>query len=277
VTQRRVVAVLSGGGVKAAAHVGAWRALQEAGLDPTHVVGTSMGAIVGAALAAGRGPVELAKQVRALRRRDVASLNPVVILAGIRARSVLRSGPLRSVIERLVPARRFEDLRLPLTVTATDLDSGRLMLYGASGDDVPLIDALYASAALPVYYPATIIAGRRVGDGGIRGALPLDAAARVGGDLVVAIDVGPGFEERNGPPPRHVPGLIRAHGDATGILMAQATQDTLERWRSADGLPPLVYVRPKVERGATFELRAIDEYERRGYEKTVECLAGYDR
>jgi len=267
---------MSGGGVKAAAHVGAWRAILEAGLEPSHVVGTSMGAIIGAALAAGRSPDDLAADVAGIKRGDVAAFNPLALVAGIKARSVLRAGPLRKVIERIVPARRFDELRLPLTTTATDLDTGELILFGAGGEEAPLIDALYAGAALPLYYPPTVIGGRRLGDGGIRTVLPLEVAAEIACDLVVAIDVGPGFEERQGPPPKLVPGLIRAHGDATGILMAQATQRTLRWWRRSETLPPLVYVRPPVDRGSTFELRQMSLYEQRGYQATREQLQDAD-
>ena len=267
-TQPQVVVVMSGGGVKTAAHVGAWRALREVGLEPSHIVGTSMGAIVGAALASGRSPEALASDLAGIKRGDVAALNPLALLAGIRARSVLRAAPLRRVIERIVPARRFDELRLPLTTTATDLDTGDLALFGAGGEEAPLLDVLYAGAALPMYYPPTVIGGRRLGDGGIRAVLPLEVAARIACDLVVAIDVGPGFEERRGPPPKLVPGLIRAHGDAIGILMAQATQRTLQWWQRAEALAPLVYVRPPVDRGATFEVRQMRLYEQRGYEAT---------
>ncbi len=267
----RVVLVLSGGGVKAAAHIGAWRAIIEAGLVPSRIVGTSMGAIIGAALASGRSPDSLSDAVSSITRSDVASINPLALFAGIRARSVLRASPLRRTIERIAPARRFGDLEIPLTVTATDLDSGELVLFGTGGEDAPLIDVLYAGAALPVYYPSTVINGRRLGDGGIRAVLPLVVAAQCPCDLVIAIDVGPGFEDRGGAAPR-VPPLMRAHGDAVGILMAGATQSTLEWWRRTEGLPQLLYVRPRVESGVTFEVEKIRDYESRGYLAATEML-----
>jgi NTE family protein len=275
VSVSRVVLVFSGGGVKAAAHIGAWRAITEAGLVPSRIVGTSMGAIIGAALASGCSPDVLSEKVSSIKRGDVASLNPLALLAGIRARSVLRASPLQRTIGHVVPARRFSDLELPLTVTTTDLDSGELVVFGAGGEDAPLIDVLYASAALPVYYPSTVINGRRLGDGGIRSVLPLEIAAKAPCDLVIAIDTGPGFEERSGAAPR-VPPLMRAHGDAVGILMAAATQRTLEWWRRTDGLPRLLYLRPKVESGVTFEVEKIRDYESRGYTAAVEMLQNED-
>ena len=270
-----MVLVFSGGGVKAAAHIGAWRAITEAGMAPSRIVGTSMGAIIGAALASGCSPDDLSEKVSSIKRGDVAALNPLALFAGIRARSVLRASPLRRTIERIVPARRFADLEIPLTVTTTDLDSGKQVLFGAGGEDAPLVDVLYASAALPVYYPSTVINGRRLGDGGIRSVLPLEVAAKAPCDFVIAIDTGPGFEERGGAAPR-IPPLMRAHGDAVGILMAGTTQSTLEWWRRTDGLPKLLYLRPKVESGVTFEVEKIRDYESRGYLAAVEMLQNED-
>src|SRR3989454_10456412 len=112
-------------------------------------------------------------------------------------------------------------MQIPLTITATDLDSGELVLFGALGQDAPLIDALYASCALPLYLPPLTIGGRRLGEGGLRAVLGLDAARRVPADLVVAVDVGPGFDE---PPVAHkapVPPLVRAHGEATFAVGAR--------------------------------------------------------
>jgi NTE family protein len=270
-----MVVVLSGGGVKAAAHIGAWRAITEAGMVPSRVVGTSMGAIIGAALASGCSPDDLSEKVSSIKRGDVAALNPLALFAGIRARSVLRASPLRRTIEHIVPARRFADLEIPLTVTTTDLDSGEQVLFGSGGEDAPLVDVLYASAALPVYYPSTVINGRRLGDGGIRSVLPLEVAATAPCDFVIAIDTGPGFEERGGAAPR-IPPLMRAHGDAVGILMAGTTQSTLEWWRRTDGLPRLLYLRPKVESGVTFEVEKIRDYESRGYLAAIEMLQNED-
>src|SRR3989442_1418825 len=93
---------------------------------------------------------------------------------------------------RLVPGTCFAELQIPLTITTTDLDSGELVLFGALGQDGPLVDALYASCALPLYFPPQSIGGRRLGDGGLRAVLGLDAVRRVPADLVGAVDGGPG-------------------------------------------------------------------------------------
>src|SRR5438132_13411451 len=191
----RVVAVFGGGGAKSLAHAGAWRALLEAGLQPFHIVGTSMGAVIGAALAAGSTYQRIVDIALSLQRRDLAALDAWSLAKGVFAGSILKPDPLKRTIARLVPATRFGDMQIPLTVTATDLDSGELVLFGALGQDAPLVEVLYASCALPLYFPPGRIDGRRLADGGLRAALPLGPASTSPADLVVAIDVGPGFDE----------------------------------------------------------------------------------
>src|SRR3989440_10354400 len=190
-----VVGVFGGGGAKSLACLGAWKALTEAGLTPSHLVGTSMGAVVAAACASGATYDEIVIAARSLSQRDVARVDPLALVKGAFATHLLKPAGLRRAIERFVPATRFDQLRIPLTITATDLDSGELVLFGdvraqhaaPLHDAVPLHDALYASCALPLYFPPAVINGRRLADGGLRAVLALDAARPIPDELVVAV------------------------------------------------------------------------------------------
>ena len=266
-----MVAVLSGGGAKAIAHVGAWKAIREAGGELTHIVATSMGAVIGAALAAGATADEVAMAARSLSRKDVAPLDAASLLKGVFASHILKAEGLRRTVARFVPAQSFAQLKIPLTVTATDLDSGELVLFGALGQDVPLHDALYASCALPLYYPPARLDGRRLADGGLRAVLPLAPAQRIPADLVVAVHVGPGFDEVL-PPDRRtaIPALIRAHGEAERIMMAAQAERAIVEWpRDA---AKLVVVRPVAEREATFAVGEMDRYLEAGYREAKRAL-----
>ena len=260
-----VVAVLSGGGAKAAAHIGAVRALLEADMRPSRYIATSMGAVVAAGFAAGLGPDEVLDRFVQAGGIGIAR-SPLAVLGSLHLHALMRPAPLRRAMERFIPARAFSDLRLPLTVTATDLDSGERVLFGAGGRDVPLADALMASCALPLFYPPVVIAGRRMGDGGLRGVLPLELVP-LDADRVVAVDIGPGFDELEGGPSPY-PALLRAHSEATGILMAAHTVMELELWRAGPSRPPLLYVRPAVERDATFRVDRARAYAAEGYRAT---------
>lgn len=280
----RVVAVLSGGGAKAVAHLGALRALAEAGLGPAQYVGCSMGAVIAAGVAAGLTPDEMLARVVRITRKDVAAPARLAILGGLYLPSLLLAEPLRRTIAGLVPAASFGELRVPLTVVAVDLDSGARICFGAGGRAAPLVDALYASCALPMYYPPGIIEGRRYADGGLRGPLPLEVAAAAASaasasasaheaSLVVAVDIGPGFDDEAAPPAAPLPTMVRAHNEATGILMAEASALQLALWRADASRPPLLYIRPRVERHATFRVDRMPLYAEEGYRAAREAIA----
>ncbi len=266
----RVVVVLSGGGAKAAAHVGAMKALEERGVRPHGFVGTSMGAVVAACFATGLPYEEVLKRLLALTRRDVARMSPT-LLFGPYADSLLRLDVLRRGIGRLVPARRFSELRVPLTVTAVDVDTGELVVFGAGGDtEVPLVEALAASCALPVFYPPLTLHGRRLADGGLRAVLPLEVAASFDPDVMVAVRVGPSFaaepsERGNAGPP-----LLQAHNQAMRTLMAAQTDRDIATF--AAGPIPLIVIEPRIERAATFAVGRAITFVEDGYRAAAAAL-----
>ncbi|HEX6617086.1 MAG TPA: patatin-like phospholipase family protein [Gemmatimonadales bacterium] len=264
--------VLSGGGAKTAAHLGAVRALAETGRSTARYVATSMGAVIAAGLAAGVAHDAMLERLTEVGARGIVR-DPFAPVAGLWARSLLRPGPFRRAVEAVVPARRFGELMVPLTVAVVDLGSGALLLFGAGGEDAPLVDVLCATCALPIYFPPVALAGRRCGDGGLRGVLPLEAAARVATEPVVAVDVGPGADALGDEPPPPVPPVVRAHDEAVGTLMAATTAAQLVAWRAEPSRPPLVYVRPAVERNATFRVERMRRYAEEGYRAARAALA----
>lgn len=283
----KVVLVLSGGGAKAIAHAGAFHALEQADLVPSHIVATSMGSVIGAALASGMPFDQVRQRAMGLRRKDIAPFDPKLLVVGLFARSLFPATALRRAIAKIVPKARFEYLRIPLTVTAVDVDSGELLLLGGTerrisdlerrGRDIELEDALYASCALPLYFPPLEADGRRLADGGLRAVLPLEAARALvpDADLFVAVDVGPGFDERppagvaDGPRPL-IPHVVRTHGEALRIMMADQTQRVIAEWPK-DG-PRLVYVRAVAETEATFATDRVQDHVEMGYQAMKKAL-----
>lgn len=131
---------LGGGGARGWAHIGVARGLDRLGLRPTRIVGTSMGAIIGAGMAAGRTPEQMEE---AARRTEVYRLMRRGRLALFDARPLLE----RTVAELGDP--RIEDLSIPLGITTYDLVAGRPRLI-TSGS---LVDALERSIAVPFFLP----------------------------------------------------------------------------------------------------------------------------
>jgi predicted acylesterase/phospholipase RssA len=111
----------------------------------------------------------------------------------------------------------------------------------------------------------------------LRSPLPLEPAAELGADLVIAVDAGPGFDEAGEamPPRTRLPPLIEAHNDAVGTMMAALAAEQLARWRLEPGRPPLLYVRPRVERHATFRVDRLADYFAEGERAMTEALANW--
>jgi len=274
----RVVLVLSGGGMKAMAQVGVLRAMDEAGLKPTEIVGTSAGALVGALVASGLPYEEIVPRVFSVGRRELAALARWSVLArGLSAPSVLRPQPVESLLRRLIPVSSFAALRLPLRIAAVDADAGELVVFGAGGrTDCTVVEAVMASMALPLYLPPVRIGGRRFVDGGLLEVLPLDVAAQAAADLVVAVDVGP---VAAAPPPGTLlgPALLAAHDRAMAIVMASQRARAVAAWRSAERRPPLVLVEPDVDPYGTFAFGRTAEFIEAGYRAGHAALAGRGR
>ena len=286
----KVVLVLSGGGVKALAHAGAFRALEQANIVPSHIVATSMGAVVGAALGAGMPFDQIRRRAMGIRRKDVAPFDPLLLVKGLFTRSLFPASALRTAIARIAPPARFESLKIPLTVTAVDVDSGELLLLGGRarrGQDIDLADALYATCALPLYFPPLEVDGRRLADGGLRAVLPLGPALELekDADLFVAVNVGPGFDERPPSPPSgdgnqaqppeatapaRIPAVVRTHGEAMRVMMADQTERMLAEWPKNG--PRLIYVRAVAETEATFAVDRVQAYVEMGYQATKKAL-----
>jgi NTE family protein len=270
---RAITAVLSGGGAKAAAHLGALQVLRGAGLVPSRYVGTSMGAVIAAMIAAGLTPGEVTDRLLAVRRGDIFRLDRTSLWRGLFARSLLRPEPFRRVLESLVPATAFSELTVPLSVTATDLDSGALLVFGEGGETVPLLDALCASSALPPFFPPYRLTGRRCADGGLRAVVPLEVAGRFPADLVIAIDVGAGFDTAIEPDARPAPALLQLQNDAQRVLMASNTSAQHALWLATPGRPSLLWIRPQVRRGETFATEQLRWYLAEGERAARAALA----
>ncbi|MES2304672.1 MAG: patatin-like phospholipase family protein [Gemmatimonadota bacterium] len=268
----RVVLVLSGGGAKAAAHLGAARALYEAGIRPVHFVGTSMGGVIAVALASGEEPAAILDRFARVKQHDVIAPERLQLFKGIWARALLKTGPLREAIRRIIPVQRFAELTTPVTVTATEVKSGREVAFGTGGEDAPILDVLVATCALPPYFAAAPVNGREFYDGGLRAVVPLRQARSIACDFVIAIHVGPAFDEQ-GAPVQVPPPFVAAADTAIGWLMAGSTELMREHWELDPGAPPLIWLRPISDRAATFAMEKIPEYAEAGYLSMQKALA----
>ena len=257
----KTILVLGGGGVKGMTHAGAWRALVEAGVKISEVVGTSIGALVGACLAAGQGFDELSEAAMALRKADIVLLNRwALLINGIRQTSIFQREPLQGYIESVLPVTRFDELNLPLSVNAVDLETGAMTWFGAGGrDDVSLADAIYASCALPLFYPPAVIDGRYYVDGGVVDSLAVQRAADRGAELIIAVDAGAGKVRDSEDTVQK--GLVAIHHRVTEIMGYAKKREVLDNWEG----PRLIYVRPELDGYSTFDFGRTEFFLEEGY------------
>ncbi len=252
VTDRPIGLALGGGGALGFAHVKALQAFDELGLKPSIIAGTSMGAIMGAFYAAGFTGAEIEVFLRDLRhrRREL-----VTSMWKARPRTVRNLfGPLRSTAGQLSAdavllafgnrlPETFEDLKIPLTVVATDFYGWRETTFSSG----PLIPAVAASMAIPFIFRPVVIGGRPLVDGGIINPLPFDHAMPEGG-ICVAIDL---VLRKTGEPIR-VPKRLEALVGSTMIMMHAVTDEKLKR------VKPDILIEPPVEHFGGLEFGKVE-------------------
>src|SRR5687767_3611823 len=147
----RTVLVLGGGGMRGMAHIGILKALRTLGIEYDAIVGTSIGSLVGA-MAAGGYPIEkIESLVASVQKEDYFRLNFVkFLLKGTQARSMYRGDTFKQSLKRILPPMTFAQMKVPFYCNAVRLETGGAVFWGTPGlDDIPLVDAVYSSCALP--------------------------------------------------------------------------------------------------------------------------------
>ena len=252
---RTFTLVLSGGGLKGLAHIGVFRALEERGLSPGLVVGSSIGSLIGAAWTSGTPVSQMEERALRVRRRDVFQVARVdMAFRRLQAPALYRREPLEALIDGLVGPVTFRELPRRLLVNTTDLQSGMQVMWGLPGLlDARVADAVAASCALPGLFPPQTILGRSYVDGAVVENLPVRTAA----------SLAPGAHHRAStwPPPsvrraaHETEGFAATYIRGLEIVMQTQIEGQLRDWKG----PPLVLVQPRVEHISMFAFDQTEE------------------
>jgi len=178
--RKKIGLALSGGGARGFAHIGVLKVLAEHSITFDMIAGTSAGAIIGGALAAGLSVGDLVAMSEKIGYTNV--MRPTVSLGGM-----FSNVPLGQFLLRHLPVSRFEDLAIPFSAVAFDLANSEKVILSGSGD---LIPAIRASCAVPgIFAPVRDKRGHLLVDGGVASPMPTDVVRAMGADLVIAVDL----------------------------------------------------------------------------------------
>jgi len=307
---RRVGLALGSGGARGWAHLGVLQALREKGIAVECVAGTSMGAVVGAFLAARREEVlrELAQDL------DWKRLRPFFWEVSL-SRSGLTDGRrLLEEFRKMLGLREFRELDLPFRAVATDLDTGGEVVL-SSGN---LLQAVRASISIPGLFSPVRVGKRLLVDGGLVNPVPVSVARAMGAQTVLAVDVSQGIvpekkpEVRKGKEPEPARGPLalpkpkateetggatrlldgfraeiekkvhRLRAAAADVAAKPAVTDVLVRsvriaesriaWARRQAEPPDILVEPSVGGIGTLEFHRAQEAVAAGYAATLKAL-----
>jgi NTE family protein len=171
---------LGGGAARGFAHVGVIQVLEEAGIKPDLVVGTSAGSLVAAFYASGKTGAQLQKVAETMEEATITDWT--VPLLG---RGMMRGDALGRYVRLQTGGRRIEDLQMPLGIVATDLHTGEGVLF-QRGD---IGTAVRASSAVPSVFEPVRIGKREFVDGGLVSPVPVRYARQMGAEFVLAVDI----------------------------------------------------------------------------------------
>ena len=177
----RVAVVLGAGAAKGFAHVGVIKVL-EANHVPIHmIVGTSVGSLVGCMSAYGYSAYDLQKIAMGLEKGELADLT-------VPDNGFVKGEKLEAYVNRMIRGTPMQELRIPFYAVATDICSGQEMVFGKGNTGA----AVRASCAIPGVFRPVRIGDRTYVDGGVVSPVAVDAAHRMGADVVIAVDIAAG-------------------------------------------------------------------------------------
>lgn len=244
---------LGGGGARGVCHIGVLKALEEEGISPYCISGTSMGAVVGGCYACGI-PVDTIRDVMlSLKLTDLLDVD----VAPYTRLSILRSKKLQKLFLQYIGNTQFSDLKMPFTCTAVDLYSGKLVIL----DKGSVATAVQASASIPAVFRPVPYEDKLLVDGGVLCRVPVRETKALGADVVLAIDAIKYVAE----PVEKVPNLV---AKLTRVFEIVDVQNTANQ-RSAPDYPCDLMLEPEMKGMDQYAVKNLDKAYNEGYEITV--------
>lgn len=186
IKKQKIGLALSGGGALGFAHIGAIQALEEHGVKPDFISGSSMGAIIGAIYCAGYSPAKIMRIIQAEKLYKLDKLMSPNL--NFKQKGLSSHATLRATLKELIPHDCFDSLEIPFAVCVTNITSGTYEYY-YSGKGI--VDYVVASASIPGVFDPVVIKNTTYVDGGVLNNLPAEILNQKGCDYIIGVDVLP--------------------------------------------------------------------------------------
>lgn len=197
--------------MKGVAHIGVLKALEEDGIKCDFIAGSSAGSIVAALYACGMRPRQMADVILGLRRKDYldpnweaffALFNPCAPRGLVMPEGLLKGNKIKGLIHRWAQGKKLQDVKLPLAIVATDIDTGKRVVFTnchleIEDEDTLVIteaylsEAVRASTAIPLVFCPYYMGKLRLLDGGLKDILPVALVKAMGARYVLGVDLRP--------------------------------------------------------------------------------------
>lgn len=282
--QPRIGLALGGGGASGGAHVGVLRALEEAGIRIDVIGGTSSGAIVAALYAAGVSTEDMLKMLPTLSRKhlDVDLSVFTRVLRWERTGGIVRGNRLQAFIEEAMPGRNLRSTDIPLAIAATDLQTGREIVFASGScpapvvplldenrqfplwrtvEDAPIALAVRASISIPFVFQPVHFGEYILADGGLVDNCPVKPVKALGANAVIAVDTITPFLRLRG----RLPLNPRA-------VFQQAVNIGLARHAALAAMEATIFLAPSVGPIGALDFGRIAAVVERGYIYTKERI-----
>ncbi len=241
---------LGGGGARGVVHVGFLKALEEEGIKPYCISGTSMGAVVGGCYACGISVDEIRNVILKLKTFDIVDVD----MMPFTRLSLFRSKKLHKLFLQYIGDKTFDQLAIPFSCTAVDLYAEKLFVFREG----KVATGVQASASIPGVFRPVEYDGMLLVDGGVMCRVPVRQAKELGADVVVAVDAIKNTAE----PVNKIPNLVAM------LLRVFDTLDNqnVRRERAEADYPCDLLLEPELEGVSQFVVKNLDKVYQEGYE-----------
>jgi len=238
---------LSGGGARGYAHLGALKAMNERGIYPDVISGTSVGSLIGVLYADGYTPDEMLSFAHSLKLRELVE-------STIPRDGFFKASGIGAILRKYLRAKTFEELKLPMNVVASDIEYGEVKVF----NEGKIIPAVVASCSVPIVFTPVEIDGHHYVDGGLLKNFPV-SILRGECDKVIGIDISPVISVKYDRSMKYI--VERAMNYMVGA-------NTIEEREACDYL----IESPEVSKYSLFDFNHVEDIYKEGYETACRYL-----